>query len=101
MPKRRDPDEINTVEAIIHMIIERGGWAHKVHGTEFNAAEPDVDGCLDGVAIKIEVKKPGKEPRKDQRFNLHRWKRAGAAAGCAHSLDEAEDIIDDTKEWIP
>lgn len=47
----------------------------------------------DGKALYIEVKMPGEEPREDQEKFLKAMKRAGAIAGCAHSIEEALKIV--------
>lgn len=47
----------------------------------------------DGKALYIEVKLPGEEPREDQQKFLDAMKRAGAITGCAHSIEEALDIV--------
>ena len=47
----------------------------------------------DGRAIYIEVKLPGEEPREDQQKFLDAMQRAGALSGCAHSIEEALQIV--------
>lgn len=66
-----------------------GRVAVGVHG------ESDIMGhrISDGKAIYIEVKLPGEEPREDQKKFLDAMKRAGAISGCAHSVEEALDIV--------
>ncbi len=60
-----------------------------------NHGESDIFGhrISDGKALYIEVKLPGEEPREDQKKFLNAMKRAGAIAGCAHSVEEALEII--------
>jgi hypothetical protein len=48
---------------------------------------------LDGRAIYIEVKLPGEYPREDQQKFLDSMRRTGAIAGCAHSVEEALNIV--------
>ena len=57
--------------------------------------ESDIFGhrISDGKALYIEVKLPGEEPREDQEKFLKAMKRAGAIAGCAHSVEEALEIV--------
>ena len=57
--------------------------------------ESDIFGhrISDGKALYIEVKLPGKEPRQDQEKFLMAMKAAGAIAGCAHSVEEALNIV--------
>ena len=57
--------------------------------------ESDVMGhrIFDGKALYIEVKLPGEEPREDQQKFLDAMQRAGALSGCAHSIEEALQIV--------
>lgn len=57
--------------------------------------ESDIMGhrISDGKAFYIEVKLPGEKPREDQQKFLDAMKRAGALAGCAHSVEEALEIV--------
>lgn len=83
------------VRAIIEMIRGLpGGHARKVHPNQFaGTGEPDIDGCVRGRAVKIEVKVPGKHPTVLQDKVLRQWRDAGAIAGCAHSVAEAEQLL--------
>lgn len=57
--------------------------------------ESDIMGhrIVDGKALYIEVKLPGESPRPDQQKFLNAMTCAGAIAGCAHSVEEALDIV--------
>ena len=61
-------------------------------GTE---GESDIMGHRksDGMAFYIEVKLPGEKPRPEQQRFLDAMVRAGAIAGCAHSTEEALEIV--------
>jgi hypothetical protein len=61
-------------------------------GTE---GESDIMGhrICDGKAIYIEVKLPGEEPKKHQQKFLDAMSRSGAITGCAHSIEEALQIV--------
>lgn len=50
----------------------------------------------DGKAIYIEVKLPGEHPRLDQKRFLEAMAATGAIAGCAHSIEEALDLVKST-----
>lgn len=50
----------------------------------------------DGKALYIEVKLPGEEPRPDQEKFLNAMRNTGAIAGCAHSVQEALEIVKST-----
>lgn len=57
--------------------------------------ESDIMGhrIVDGKALYIEVKLPGEKPRPDQQKFLDAMARAGAIVGCAHSVEEALQIV--------
>lgn len=57
--------------------------------------ESDIMGhrISDGKALYIEVKLPGEKPREDQQKFLDAMSKAGAITGCAHSIEEALDIV--------
>lgn len=57
--------------------------------------EADIFGhrIWDGKAFYIEVKLPGEHPRPDQQKFLDAMTAAGAIAGCAHSVEEALEIV--------
>lgn len=57
--------------------------------------ESDVMGhrISDGKAFYIEIKLPGEEPREDQQKFLNAMAHAGAITGCAHSIEEALEIV--------
>lgn len=57
--------------------------------------ESDIMGhrIADGKALYIEVKLPGERPRPEQQKFLDAMNAAGAIAGCAHSIEEALEIV--------
>lgn len=57
--------------------------------------ESDIIGhrIADGKAFYIEVKLPGEKPKKHQQKFLDAMARAGALSGCAHSVEEALEIV--------
>ncbi len=67
--------------------------ARKVHGGPHGIkGEPDIDACVDGQSLKIEVKLPGGKPTKIQQHRLDVWQDAGAVTGCATTLEEMEGL---------
>lgn len=69
-------------------------WARKVHGGAYSdTGEPDIDACVSGRSLKVEVKMPGARPTAIQLAALRRWERAGALAGWATSVPELEQLI--------
>ena len=78
------------------------GQFYTKYGTLVNIGhhgESDIMGhrISDGKALYIEVKLPGEEPREDQQRFLDAMKRAGAIAGCAHSVEDALKIVNFVK----
>lgn len=60
--------------------------------------ESDIMGhrISDGRALYIEVKLPGEKPRPDQQKFLDAMAATGAITGCAHSIEEALEIVNIT-----
>jgi len=74
-------------------------FARKVHGSsEQGAGEPDIDACVRGRAVKIELKVWGGSRRDRPTAKQHRrmlqWQEAGALVGWARDLDEVLAIVD-------
>lgn len=68
-------------------------YAHKVHGGPYGGGQPDIDGAIVGLPLKIEVKRPGGKATELQQQVLDRWERAGALAFVAHSWEEVERAL--------
>lgn len=82
------------VQEVIDRIRQAGGHARKVHGGPHQqAGEPDVDACVEGRAVKVEVKVPGAKPSAAQIGALRRWERSGALVGWVTSLRELEALL--------
>ena len=60
-----------------------------------NDGESDIMGhrICDGRAFYIEVKLPGENPKPHQWKFLESMSRLGAITGCAHSIEEALEIV--------
>lgn len=77
-----------------------GTTAHKVHGGQFSAGEPDLDIVAHGLAIKVEVKLPGTEHKIKssvtplQAAALRRYARAGAIVGVVVSVEELAVLLE-------
>jgi len=70
--------------------------ARVVHGGPHQAAgEPDIDACIMGLTLKVEVKLPGNVPTPRQEAVIRKWRDAGAVAGWAHSLEHLDVLIID------
>lgn len=68
-------------------------WAEKTHGTAYGQPRVDIDGCVAGRALKLEVKRPGQKPTPRQLLALKRWAGAGAITGVVTSVDDARGLI--------
>jgi len=70
--------------------------ARKVSGTEQRGGEPDIDACLGGKSLKIEVKRPapcGTPLTALQAATLRQWKEAGAITGVVTGVAELKELI--------
>lgn len=77
------------------------GHARKVHQGRYQTGEPDVDACIEGRAIKIEVKVPGNKPTDNQYAVMRRWERSGALVGWVTSVEAVDKLLErlDTPGW--
>lgn len=72
------------------------GRARKVHGGPHGqAGEPDVDACVGGRAVKLEVKAPGgrRDLTRLQQRRLDQWREAGAVTGVVESVDDVRWLL--------
>lgn len=77
-----------------HIKEAHGGLARKVHGNAYGVAgEPDIDACIRGRAVKIELKVAGKKPSALQFARLRAWAEVGALAGWATSLEQVDALL--------
>ena len=73
-------------------------WARVVHGSRYtDAGEPDIDAVVNGVPLKVEVKRPGFDATAIQMASLRRWRQAGAVAGVARDDAELDTLIDECR----
>ena len=91
----RPVGETATTEDVLQTLNTRAGHRfQKMHqGIHSGSGEPDMDGCVWGRCVKIEMKAPGKRPSAKQNRRLLQWQEAGALVGWARSLDEVEQIL--------
>jgi len=57
------------------------------------AGDPDIDGCIRGRSLQLEVKRPGERPTLLQVKRLEEWRKAGAIVGVVVSVDEVKDLL--------
>lgn len=89
------PLEASVVKSIIKYLNSLpAARAIKVPGDAKRSGEPDIDACVDGRAVKLEVKRPGNNKvTRLQQTTLDKWKAAGAVAGVVHSVDEVLELL--------
>lgn len=78
-------------------IIERGGWARKIHGNQFTAGLPDLMACYRGWSLGLEVKKPGREKTLTgiQAKTLERIEEAGGYGKMVTTVEQVDAILDE------
>jgi hypothetical protein len=57
------------------------------------AGDPDIDACLRGHSVQLEVKRPGKNATPLQLKRLDEWQRAGAVTAVVHSVLEVKQLL--------
>lgn len=74
------------------------GKALKIHGSAMGGkGHPDIIACILGRLVAIEVKQPGKRPTQLQAYVLEQWRKAGAIAISATTLDDVKDAVHDLR----
>jgi hypothetical protein len=77
------------------LIREVGGKWWKVHGSAFQeAGQPDLDGVVDGISFKFEVKIPVEgAPSELQLQTLEEWRAVGAVACIVETPGQAVTLV--------
>jgi hypothetical protein len=57
------------------------------------AGDPDIDACIRGRSLQLEVKRSGEKATLLQQKRLEEWRRAGAIVGTVHSVGEVKSIL--------
>lgn len=80
---------------IIQMIKQRGGYAWKVHGNEYQPkGTPDICATYMGWSMWCESKMPGNKPSPIQKYRINQLRRAGALVCVPYSLKDAVQMFD-------
>lgn len=58
------------------------------------AGDPDIDACVCGRSLQLEVKRPGEKPTALQVKRLEEWRQAGAITAVVNSVAEVRDLLD-------
>jgi len=57
------------------------------------AGDPDIDACIRGRSVQLEVKRPGEKATLLQLKRLEEWRQAGALVGVVVSVDDAKSLL--------
>ena len=57
------------------------------------AGDPDIDACIRGRSLQLEVKRPGEKPTPLQLQRLEEWRTAGAITGVVTSVEETRAVL--------
>lgn len=88
--------EISIVQNIIKYINSLPqGAAEKVQGTSRSSGKADINACINGQCIRLEVKTAdhGNKESKKQNVNLRRWSAAGAVCAVVYSIEEVKELL--------
>lgn len=69
--------------------------AENVRGNASQSGRADINACVHGRAVKLEVKRPDSDydTTQKQKLYLRKWRRAGAVAVSVDTLDEVKAIV--------
>jgi len=90
---------VTTERAIVKSILAHlnslpGCLARKRWGGGMGVAgDPDIDVCIRGRSVQLEVKRPGEKPTLLQMRRLCEWRNAGAVAGVVTSVAEVRTLL--------
>lgn len=91
---REESEKSRTDKVLTWMKTLPNTYARKVHtGPMGEGGHPDIDGCQEGRAFKIEMKKPGEVPDPRQMARLMIWQASGALVGWAEDVEHAKQIM--------
>ena len=93
-------NESSIVKAILRYLNSLPGClARKRWGGGMGVAgDPDIDACLQGCSLQLEVKRPGEKPTKLQIKRLEQWREAGAIVGVVTSVAEVKMLLDGERD---
>jgi hypothetical protein len=61
------------------------------------AGDPDIDACIRGRSVQLEVKRPGERPTPLQVKRLEEWRQAGALVGVVTSVAEVRTLFEENR----
>jgi hypothetical protein len=97
----RKPETGLSQKVLSRLKAEGGRWVKNHGGPYTEVGVADITGCWRGRYIAIELKMPKEEPSELQKMFLDDVHYSGGRAGVAYSVQEALDIRDGKKIFIP
>lgn len=80
---------------IINAWKEKGAYAYKVHGNEYQpAGTPDICGVYHGWSVWCETKMPGNKPSMIQWKRIRDLRDAGALVIVSYTLEDAVQMLE-------
>ncbi|HZV04992.1 MAG TPA: hypothetical protein VE999_07925 [Gemmataceae bacterium] len=61
------------------------------------AGDPDIDACLHGRSVQLEVKRLGERPTALQAKRLEEWRKAGAVVAVVHGVAEVRAVLEENQ----
>ncbi len=61
------------------------------------AGDPDIDACIRGRSVQLEVKRLGERPTPLQLKRLEEWRKAGAVVAVVHSVAEVRAVLEENQ----
>ncbi len=61
------------------------------------AGDPDIDACIRGRSVQLEVKRPGDRPTALQAKRLEEWRKAGAVVAVVHSVSDVRRVLQENR----
>ena len=57
------------------------------------AGDPDIDACVRGRSVQLEVKRAGEKPTPLQLKRLDEWRQAGALVAVVSSVEDVKSLL--------
>jgi hypothetical protein len=61
------------------------------------AGDPDIDACIRGRSVQLEVKRPGERPTPLQLKRIEEWRRAGAVVSVVNSVADVRRLLQENR----
>lgn len=61
------------------------------------AGDPDIDACIRGRSVQLEVKRPGERPTALQLKRIEEWRKAGAVVAVVHGVAEVRAVLEENR----